>query len=235
MHSKHSIYFILALFLLLFSFKNTNGQIYSLSLSDPAHGDTISILRPDFYWNAIGINSRTSFSIKLVKIQGGQNKSEAISANSPTIFQGPVTLNALIFPSTNNDLDSASHYCWQVTFYDTGVPVAISEIEDFYTPFPPNYKGLYWNLHQSNRNSKFRNDRLSLNYNNRYKLPNLDLIIYNSTNGELIFQNQIQVNSGVNFIDISNYPGFPELNPGEYSVEITTKANENFHLIFIKQ
>ncbi len=234
---KHSFLTVLLLFGLLLNyptFSAVNGQVYSVSLSIPASADTVNTMRPSFVWNALGMNERTSFSVKVVKAEAGQTAQVAIQENIPVIMFGSLVSPSMMYPGQQPDLDSAATYVWQVTMFDSGIPVSLSEVWVFYTPFPPIYKGLFYQLNNKNRNTIFKYPNLAFAYTNRYNLQELTLSVKNHRTGETEFSGSIPINAGENNIRTSKLAQFPILPAGEYDVKITTSKSESFSFLYKK-
>lgn len=222
------------LILLLIGILPCRSQSYSLSLSIPFQQDTVHDLRPTFVWNAFEMNVRISFSINVCKLEHGQSKESALISNTPIIMASPITSLSQMYPPAAPSLDSSSTYVWQIIMYDAGTPVAMSEPGLFYTPEPHKYNGLFWQLNNKNRNTTFRYDQLAFSYNNRFNLSALKLSISNISTGDIAFEGNIHLKSGVNNIVTSRIIGFPILSVGEYEVTVTTSKNEIFDFLFNK-
>ena len=226
--------FILSGFVCIFSL-NSFGQVNSINLNQPTDLDTIYDLSPTFTWNAIGISERTSFSLKLCKVEELQSPEAAINSNVPILFLGTITNPSQMYPPTQPDLDSSSRYAWQVTMYDTGIPVALSDLFSFYTPYPPLENYLFWKLELKNINKIFAYPKLTLNYNNIYNVDSLTISVTSLLSRELVFNKELVVKSGTNYLVLNKHPEFPILQDGSYLVSISNLANEHFNFTYIKK
>jgi hypothetical protein len=224
---------LVSIFLLTLSLK-LSAQQYSLALSSPQNLDTLMNVRPSFIWNATGINERTSFSIKVCKVSENQNIADALILNSPVVQQGPLDLTLLNFPYMEEDLDSSSQYIWQVTMYDSGLPVFVSEVYSFYTPFPPIYKGIFWVLEPKNLHKVFTNNHLAISYNNRFNQGEIKVEVINFNTSEVEFSGLVPIVAGLNNINLSDLNGFPFLTNGQYEVSVITDKQDNYDFTFLK-
>jgi hypothetical protein len=225
---------LVSIFLITLSLQ-LSAQQYSLSLSSPQNLDTIMNVRPTFIWNATGINERTSFSLKVCKVSLNQNFADALNLNSPLVQQGPLDLTMLNFPYMEEDLDSSSQYVWQVTMYDSGLPVFISEIYSFYTPFPPVNNEIYWFLNELSQKKYLRSEKLAFSYKNRFNLNSLKVHIIRNIDSEIVYSSEIPIYPGNNFIDLSKINNFPILQQDTYFVNIEVSNNEYFEFTFIQE
>jgi len=212
-----------------------SAQYFSIQLNEPLNTDTIYNLRPSFTWNAMGMNDRTSFVIKVCKVGPEQSPAEAINQNIPIIQAGPTSSNTLMYPSALDELDSSSTYSWQVTFFNDQIPVALSEVFVFYTPASSRYKGLFWILSQHRNNQIFRYPVLAVQYNNKYSLKEMIVTIRKkSPAGELAFQGPVLLYKGSNTINLNRIEDFPILPVGNYYVNVKTRVGEDFSFIYQK-
>lgn len=211
-----------------------HAQAYAVSPILPANLDTISTLRPTFVWNAMGLNERCSFSLKLCSVNHAQSPYDALQLNSPVILAGPLVSTSLNFPVMNSDLDSATHYVWQVLMYDSGMPVFVSEPAEFYTPYPKHPSRVYWLVDELVQKQVYQNAQFTFRYHNRYNLNGLHVALRKANENTMVFEQEISLQPGMNYFDFSQYPNFPFLDAGSYWVTLTAGMNEHYEFVYVK-
>jgi hypothetical protein len=112
-------------------FTGTNIISSPLELTSPANGEVNCSKRPRLSWQPpMPMAPGTVFSVKLVKLEEGQNAAEALLVNNPVIYQPAVAGNTIAFPSNVPELREGSSYAWQVTTGGKGI-MSRSEIWKF--------------------------------------------------------------------------------------------------------
>jgi hypothetical protein len=130
-------------FKLVLSSKNNAGEIYEncftgsniistpLQLVMPYTGDVTCEKRPRFSWQPpMPMRTGTRFTLKLVKVDSGQNAAEAIVSATPLIYRLNLQGFTMAYPAGTADLKEGGHYAWQVIADEKGRK-SVSEIWEF--------------------------------------------------------------------------------------------------------
>jgi len=101
-----------------------------LILATPENDSEIEETRPMFTWippSPVAGSANLNYSMILVEIMEGQNKSDALSINRPLIEMEGIAQPSLMFPSDLPELEKGKTYAWQVQAFVGKTPIAKSE------------------------------------------------------------------------------------------------------------
>lgn len=103
-----------------------------LFLVNPDDGDQLCNTRPVFNWQPpMPLLAEMRFRLQLVELKNKQTGIEALTYNTPVIYQENIVGNILMYPPAAPALAEGSKYAWQVTAYTPGVIITKSEIWTF--------------------------------------------------------------------------------------------------------
>mgnify|MGYP000197401752 CR=1 FL=1 len=101
-----------------------------LLLATPGNDEQIDETRPMFTWippSPVASSASLNYTMILVEIMQGQNKSDALSMNRPLIQMEGISNPALMFPSDLPELERGKEYAWQVEAFVGRTSIAKSE------------------------------------------------------------------------------------------------------------
>lgn len=101
-----------------------------LILASPENEGELEETRPLFTWippSPVAGSSNLNYTMILVEIMQGQNKTDALNLNRPLIEMSGILNPSLVFPSDLPELEPGKSYAWQVEAYVGKTSIAKSE------------------------------------------------------------------------------------------------------------
>lgn len=208
-----------------------------LILAHPEDESEIEETKPLYTWippSPVARSSNLNYTMRLVEMMEGQNKSDALTMNRPIIEMSGIGQPSLMHPLDVPELEKGKWYAWQVEAFVGNTPIAQSEQWKFKVKkeVKPVEKPSYVILKTDDLSIYQFKDILHFTYIESRIDNELNVSIYNSEN-QLIYKggNNFQAKRGENSFKI-------ELNNGKYmknslyTLVLKNTYNEQYFLKF---
>ncbi len=164
-----------------------------LILAHPEDESEIEETKPLYTWippSPVARSSNLNYTMRLVEMMEGQNKSDALTMNRPIIEMSGIGQPSLMHPLDVPELEKGKWYAWQVEAFVGNTPIAQSEQWKFKVKKEEKKveKPSYVILKTDDQNIYNVREILNITYIESYIPQNLTINIY-SNDGKLVFNN----------------------------------------------